>query len=427
MTTVSRSQATRRRGIASIALLVTGMVGLAFSGSISSAAYTDAGFAHSEALTAQIDVPFQTGLNSARSVDTAAGVGTDGNAYVWGRTDMKMAGTVPGGTWQGATKVGGLPEGEITAVSGQIYGFNGLQRSGEVWGWGYHPARDGTGTARPDNRPERIRIGTAWNGGGPVLENIALISTTEMAGAGVREDGTVWAWGARTYGGLGGSGATQVPGLPDPLANGGERFPVYISGGYTTFWIILNNGEVWYWGGDSSAPRADGTSYDRARMSTALAPWFRTAVGPGDGSVVRVVGGIDIGLAVLSNGRVLTWGGSDRVGNRPTPPDSRDPGLVSESVLSNIENAVSGFTGALLLDRAGNLYGYGASDDYGKNPRTPTLMGTNVTHMAAGQGYYIWRTSNGEYWGQGYNPQGVTGTPRGNGLRQITLDLGILN
>ncbi|MBL3700207.1 hypothetical protein D3228_11220 [Leucobacter luti] len=88
---------------------------------------------------------------------------------------------------------------------------------------------------------------------------------------------------------------------------------------------------------------------------------------------------------------------------------------------------MSGFTGALLLDGDGNLFGYGASDDYGGNPQTPVLLGTQVVQMIAGQGYYIWRTANGEFWGKGYNPQGAIGGPRGGALRQMTLNLWILN
>ncbi|MBL3700208.1 hypothetical protein [Leucobacter luti] len=271
MTAATKRSPARHRGAAALAALVAGLTAISLAGSSTTAAYTDSAFTHTEALTAQIHLPFKTGLSGARSVDTGAGVGSDGNAYVWGRTNMKMAGTVAGGTWQDATRVGGLPEGEITAVTGQIYGFNALQRNGEVWGWGFNPERDGTSAPRPDNRPERIRIGTAWSGGGAVLSDVSLISATEFAGAGIRGDGTVWSWGVASYGGSPRDGAHQVPGLPDPLANDGERFPVYISGAYRNFWVILNNGEVWHWGSSSSTPRADGNSVGTARMSTALA------------------------------------------------------------------------------------------------------------------------------------------------------------
>ncbi|WP_125098590.1 hypothetical protein [Leucobacter chromiireducens] len=403
---------------AALAFLAGGLV------SSTSAAYTDAAHAKSEPLTAKIEVPFATGLAPGRSVDTGVGLGSDGNAYVWGRTDMKMAGSNAGGTFQNTTQVGGLPAGETAAVTGGIYNFNALQQDGHVWGWGMYPSRDGTEASRPDNRAERVRIGSAWNGGGELLEDIAVISSTEMAGAGIRTDGTVWAWGSNSYGGLGGTGATQVPGLPDPIVNDGERFPVSLHGAYRNFWVILNNGEVWYWGSTSSTPAGDAGSTGGAVMSQALSPWFKSNVPAGQAFIVSVAGGINMGHAVLSDGTVLTWGSNaTRIGGRPAgggAPAAASPGLVPSTLLSGITRSVAGFTGAALLDSAGNLYGYGASDDYGGFPQTSALIDTEVSQVLAGQGFYIWAKSNGEYWGQGYNPAGATGRPTGAALRKIT-------
>ncbi|SJN12189.1 BNR repeat domain protein [Leucobacter sp. 7(1)] len=428
MTSARLRARSQRQGLLSFSLLLLGAGAVALSASSTSAAYTSSSYAHTDDLTAEIPAPLSVGLSPGQSLDTGSGVGNDGNAYVWGRTDMSLAGGAAwGGTWKGPTRVGGLPEGEVAAVSGQIYGFNALQLTGEVWGWGNNPERDGTGAGRLDQRPERLRVGSNWNGNGTRLTDIALIASTEQAGAGIRSDGSVWAWGDPSYGGFFGNGAKQVPGLPDPLANDGEQFPVYITGGYQNFWVILNSGEVWYWGGASSTPGADKASNSGARVSTALAPWFRAAVGPGDGYITRIAGGKNLGLAVLSDGRVLTWGGSGRIGNRPTPPAASEPGLVNDTVLRDIVDATSAHTGALLRDSSGNLFSYGAADDVGSNPRTPTLLDTEVIDLAAGQGHYIWRKANGEYWGKGFNAQGALGTPLGSGLRKLTLDLGVLD
>ncbi|MHA3724488.1 hypothetical protein ACXR2T_11485 [Leucobacter sp. HY1910] len=413
------------RGVGGMTLTALVVGALAVAGA-TAAAYVDQANARSEPLTAHVPPPFLTGLTSARSVDTGVGLGTDNTVYVWGNTNDAKAGSNRGGLWQKATPVGGLPVGEMSSVAGGIYNYNALQSSGHVWGWGTIPARDGTGNQRPDNRPAQIRIGSHWNGAGPLLENIGMISSSEQAGAAVRNDGTVWAWGEAGYGGMSGRGATQVPGLPDPSS--GDAFPMYLNGAYNNFWVILSNGEVWYWGSQGSMPRADQASLNQARQSKALSPWFKNNVGQGEPYIVQVAGGIDMGHAVLSNGRVLTWGGNDtRIGGRPSGggnPAPHNPGLVPESSLANITSTAAGFTGTILLDANQNLYGYGASDDYGKFPQSPVLVSSDVVDFSAGQGFYIWRLSSGENWGQGYNAQGVLGKPVGASKRLIT-DIGL--
>ncbi|MEB4616642.1 RCC1 domain-containing protein [Leucobacter sp. M11] len=424
--TRTRGVARRRFGPGALALIV--LLGITLHPGVSptSAAYTDEAHARSVDLTAKVEIPFLTGLSPARSVDTGVGLGSDGNVYVWGRTNMSMAGSRGGGVFEPLTRIGGLPEGTMTSVSGQIYGFNALQSDGTVWGWGFNPDRDGTESQRPDSRAERLKIGSSWSGAGAPLTDIAVLATTEMAGAGIRSDGTVWAWGSSRYGGMNGTGASQVPGLPDPNANGAERFPVALFGGYQTFWLLLNNGEVWYWGTSSSGIDGDPSSTGAARLSGALAPWFQSRVAPGEPYVAQIQSGINMGHAILSSGRVLSWGSNSSRTGRPGTGSPTVPGLIPESSLSNIVSSRSGFTGTMFLDASGTLHGYGASDDYGNNPQTPTRIADRVTTYTAGQGFYLWRTDDGQFWGKGYNPAGAIGTPRNQALRPISLDMSVL-
>lgn len=417
-------------------LVAAGLLGLAMSvgaaqlPAATSAAYKDRTHARSEAIPVSAGPTFMTGVSkNSRMVDTGIGVGNDGNVYVWGLTYYEINGDVPTSGWQKPPqKVAGIPEGTARQVTGQIYNANALDKDGTVWGWGSYNNRDGTDAAKPNGNAKQVRINSAWSGAGPILDKITTISSTEYAGAGIRSDGTVWHWGYPTgYGGNAGVGASQLAGLPDPSVAGNR--PAYLKGAYTNFFVILENGDVYYWGGTGGNSLPSGLTDAGAspRLVNPLSPWFKRNVAPGSPYIVAVDGGINMGGAMLSNGQVLSWGATtSRIGGRGSTPEPRTPGLVP--ALSNITSMQFGFTGVAMINNAGELWGYGASDDYGRFPQNPTRIDTNVVQYASGQGFYLWQKSDGTFWGRGYNPQGSIGLPIGqiNANRQVSWNLGIV-
>lgn len=415
-------------------LAATGLLGLSalFASAATtvptSAAYKDRSHARSEAIPAAAAPPFMVGIANARMVDTGLGLGNDGNVYVWGRMDMRIcAGALDSGILKPLQKVAGIPDGTVRQVAGQIYNANALDKDGMVWGWGYYDFRDGTDAPKPNDNAKQIRINSAWNGSGPILDKIIKISSTEYAGAGIRSDGTIWHWGSPTgYGGNAGVGASQLVGLPDPSLPGNR--PIYLKGAYTNFFVILENGDVYYWGGigGNSLPSGLLNTDANPRLLAPLSPWFRGNVAPGAPYIVAVDGGINMGGALLSNGQVVSWGGdTTRIGGRATT-NPRTPGVVP--TLSNITSMQFGFTGVAMMNNAGELWGYGASDDYGRFPQAPTRIDTGVVQYGSGQGFYLWQKSDGTFWGRGYNPQGSIGLPTGqiNTNRQVSWDLGMV-
>jgi hypothetical protein len=87
-----------------------------------------------------------------------------------------------------------------------------------------------------------------------------------------------------------------------------------------------------------------------------------------------------------------------------------------------------GFTGVAMMNNAGELWGYGASDDYGRFPQSPTRIDTGVVQYGSGQGFYLWQKWDGTFRGRGYNPVGSIGLPTGqiNTNRQVSWDLGMV-
>ena len=391
-----------------------------------SAGYKDTAHARTDEVPAQVAPPFQPGISkNTRMVDTGLGLGNDGNVYVWGRTDKQMNGGAPGaGTRVGPQRVP-LPEGETVGITGGIYNVNSLSKDGTVWEWGDRPKRDGTDSNKPGGNPKQVRIGTPWDGRGELLDRILAISSTEYAGAGIRDDGTVWHWGDPTgYGGSPGAGASRLSGLPDPTVAGNR--PIYLKGAYTNFFVILENGDVYYWGGTggSSLPNGTNNAGTTPTYLRALAPWMRNNVAEGNPYIVAVDGGINMGGAILSNGQVVSWSrtNASRTG-RGAPID---PAVIPS--LNGIVSMQFGFTGVAMLNGKNELWGYGASDDYGKFPTMPALIDSDVRQYGAGQGYYIWQRGDRTFWGRGYNPQGAIGMPTGtvSTNRQVSWNLEVI-
>ncbi|WP_028707466.1 hypothetical protein [Propionicicella superfundia] len=409
-----------RTTVAGIALTL-GAVALAGGGiTLTAAGYVDTTHARTASLQVSTEPEFQVGLSrNARMVDTGLGLSDDGNVYVWGLTSLNINGGASDPGVQKPPQRVPIAEGTVRQVTGQIYDANALDKDGHVWGWGQYNARNGTDATRSDGLPRQLRIESAWDGTGAVLDQIMTISSTEYAGAGIRADGTVWHWGSSTgYGGNSGAGASQLTGLPDPTVAGNK--PVYLKGAYTNFFVILENGDVYYWGGTggSSLPYGTGNAGATATKLTALNSWMKANVAPGDPYIVAIDGGINMGGALLSNGQVLSWSRTDASRTGRGAPIS--PAIVP--TLSGITSMQFSFTGVALGKNDGSLWGYGASDDYGQFPELPTQIDTNVVQYAAGQGYYIWQKSDGTFWGRGYNPQGAIGLPIGSQYsnRQIT-------
>jgi len=434
MTHGHRRSATHRRRVQRGAGAVAGsavILALLAGTTTTVAAYRDQAHARTESLQAATTPPFQPGLSrNSRMVDTGLGLSTAGDVYVWGRTDLSInGGAANPGTSRGAQRVP-IPAGTVRQVTGGIYNVNALDTLGTVWGWGNSNTRDGTDAAKPSNNPRQVRIGTAWNGAGALLDGIVLISSTEFAGAGIRSNGTVWHWGENTgYGGNSGAGASQLAGLPDPTVAGNR--PVYLKGAYTNFFVILENGDVWYWGGTggNSLPSGLGNTNATPQKIASLGLWTKSNVAAGQPYIIAVDGGINMGGALLSNGQVLSWGSiPSRVGGRLAANAAAAQAPAVIPVLSGITSMQFGYTGVAMLDAQNRLWGYGASDDYGQFPQVPIIVDTNVVQYGAGQGYYLWQKADKTFWGRGYNPAGSIGAPNGTQTvnRQISIDLGVV-
>jgi alpha-tubulin suppressor-like RCC1 family protein len=316
------------------------------------------------------------------------------------------------------SKVIGLPQDSIVEMTSGIYNMNAVDTRGCVWGWGdWGGWRDGTGrregktSSNPSVPPRPVRIGTNTGGSGTQLCGVSVLSGTEMSGAAITRGGLVYSWGMHNYGGPGREsdaannqiGAQAVVGLPDPTLEGNR--PVQLEGGYNNYWVILENGDVYYFGRDGllgatynyerpdqpgwhsgykypNEPDMRGSTNKpvKAVQSEALSKWFKRAHNPA-GHITQIHSGIGFGGAVLSTGQVITWGYSqhfsalgrncttDKNGKKLSTAAqnqcARTPGYVDFGTQGGkpfrpvIIGLSCAFTAMFVLSEDGVLYGWG--------------------------------------------------------------------
>lgn len=243
------------------------------------------------------------GLDGVTSIESkgnsALALKSDGTVWGWGANESGQLGD---GTTTHPTQpvqVRGLAG--VTSIQ-----FNGvsalaLKSDGTVWGWGLNAGGvlgDGTTTQR--NTPVQVSALTA-------AVSIHLGSSTSYA---MKSDGTVWAWGANGNGELGNgtkwnygdapqatpvqiSGLTDVKGIYTAKYNGASVY------------ALKNDGTVWAWGANRNGELGDGTTNTRTAPVqvkglagvTDVTVWDRPDLG-NDNSV----------YAVKADGTAWVWG-----------------------------------------------------------------------------------------------------------------------
>ena len=328
--------------------------------------------------------------------DVASGGGilvvkADGSVVTWGRSP---GGAVP------APVVLDLP-GKVLKVAvggGNLGGFTGyaLLEDGTVVAWGDNDAGQlGNGASgadgvlgkypRPSVAPVRVTD----------LANIIDIAAGNKHAVALRKDGTVWAWGTRDAGALGGgdampAGNLRVVSALAPVPVPGLEGISQIAVGGTHSLALTRDGHIMSWGTGHSGELGVGTR----------AVGWKPATVAGLDSVVAIAAGNSAGHgvsgAVRQDGTVWMWGAGDSAmmghgGERPGAPD--DPGgrnllpLQVKGIVGAQHLAIGGGNVAALLGdgtlRMWGHNGYGESGTGSANPYELRPVKTALTNVAA--------------------------------------------
>jgi alpha-tubulin suppressor-like RCC1 family protein len=198
-----------------------------------------------------VEVQASSGVNFTGVVAVAAAgytayaIKSDGSLWAWGRNGD---GEIGDNTYtQRNYPVEVLTSG-VAQVVGAYYNVAALKTDGTVWCWGQNTCgQNGHGTTSYNDK-----VPTQVTG----LTGITQVGTSPGAYevAALKNDGTVWAWGLNSYGGLGNGTTTQEDSAVEVQASSGVNFTgaVAITTGAYHLVIETSNSTIWSSGLNSS-------------------------------------------------------------------------------------------------------------------------------------------------------------------------------
>lgn len=246
--------------------------------------------------------------------------------------------------------------------------------------------------------------------------NWRQLSMGGAGGAGVKLDGTLWTWGAGTYGVLG-SGSTASRSSPQTttlagtdwkevsIAKGGWGIS---SGAFCA--AIKYDGTLYTWGNNSKGQLGSGTTTNRSSpvSITTLNTWNHIACG------------VDHAIAVTSSGELYTWGtnSNGQLGIGSTVSRS-SPGTVAGGG-NDWAKVSAGYGMSAAIKTDGTLWTWGASTLFGalgdglntdrSSPGTTAVGGTTWERVSCGGSVTAAVKIDGTLWTWGLGTSGQLGT-----------------
>lgn len=292
------------------------------------------------------------------------------------------------------------------SVSGGQNHTLAIRTDGSLWAWGSDGSLklgDG-GTMASTSSP--VRIGTG--------ENWTSVSAGVSHSLGIREDGTLWAWGSNNHGELG----TFISGFPI----GAPFMPMYY-GSNSNAYIATN----WFMAATS-------LPYISAAIKTNgdFMYWGNTAADPYD-EVINL--GVFIGFeTVYLAGGDTHWAYIDSTGRAwEAPADVSEIGSQAGTA-TNWSSVSAGMDFTLGMQDDGTLWGWG-DNTYGQlgtsssavaDTNTPLLIGAASTWNSyyAGATHSLGVRSDGTLWAWGSNYSGQLGTNSAMADTSIPIQVG---
>ncbi|HEY0406156.1 MAG TPA: S8 family serine peptidase [Pyrinomonadaceae bacterium] len=281
-----------------------------------------------------------------------------------------------------------------------------LMSDGTVWGWGsnsngqlgFSPV--GGGGPLPDPSLQTALLPVQISG----LAGTTAIVAGNAHNVALKADGTVWTWGANSFGQLGRGNTVDSP-TPTQVAGVSSVTAIAAGGAHTL--ALKSDGTVWSWGTGQTLNSNSVFDYvTTPRQVTGLS------------NIVSIAAGGSASYAVRSDGTVWAWGfnGQGQLGDGTFT----NRGLPVQ--VSNLAGAVAvaaggGHAVALLADgtlRAwgNNQYGQLGTGDINFTPSlTPVQVSnlTGVSFIEAGLDHTVAVKSNGTVWTWGVNFNGEIG------------------
>ncbi len=281
------------------------------------------------------------------------------------------------------------------AISAGAYHTASLKNDGTVWTWGANGSGqlgDGTTTSHPT--PVQVSE----------FSNVIAIAAGASHTAALKNDGTVWAWGANNFCQLG-NGTTSNSSTPVKVSGLSDVTAIATGNSHTL--ALKSDGTVWAWGYNNLGQLGNGTTSNSSTPVQVSGLFNVTAIASRGGSHTVVL---------KNDGTVWAWGSNfaGQLGNGTTVNSSTP---IQVSGLSNVIAVTAGSSHTAALKNDGTVWAWGYNS-YGQlgdgtitSRSTPVKVSevSNVTAIAAGSSHTAALKSDGTVWAWGKNSDGQLG------------------
>jgi alpha-tubulin suppressor-like RCC1 family protein len=282
-------------------------------------------------------------------------------------------------------------------VSAWWYNNAAIKTDGTLWTWGAS-SYGGLGVGNTLNYSSPIQVGalTTWK---QVSAGTAHMSA-------VKTDGTLWAWGLNSYGQLGDS---TVVNKSSPVQVGAlTTWKQVVAGNFFTF-AIRNDGTLWAWGWNTAGQLGNGAVSTTVYYSSpiqvgALTTWKQVAIGYYHTAAVKVDGTLWTwgynNLGQLGNGNITSYSSPIQIGT-----------------LTNWKQVACNDWNTYAIKTDGTLWAWGNSglgalgDGTTAYKSSPVQIGslTNWKKVVGGSQTAVALKTDGTIWGWGNNAWGELG------------------
>jgi alpha-tubulin suppressor-like RCC1 family protein len=301
---------------------------------------------------------------------------TDGTLWSWGLNSIGQLGV--NNTTSRSTPVTTLLGGtNWKSISGGGFHTISIKTDGTLWNWG----RNLEGQLGVNNTTSRSTPVTTLLGGNN-WKSIACVNFHTIA---LKTDGTLWSWGANTFGQLGVNDIT-VRNTPVTTLLGGTNWKSIACGYFHTI-ALKTDGTLWSWGYNGYGQLGVNDNTQRNTPVTTLL---------GGTNWKSISGGGSHTISIKTDGTLWNWGrnnngqlGVNNTTDRSTPVTTLLGGNNWKSISGGGLHTISIKTDGTLWSWGRNNFGQlGVNDTTNRSTPVTTLLGGTNWKSIAGGGYH---------------------------------------